>query len=77
VIREVGGGSSYTVITKNNYSDWALQMNVKLKPRALWSVIKNGHADQQDEMMVLDALCGVVPPKMMLTITKTETTKEA
>jgi hypothetical protein len=61
VIREVGGGSSYPALIKTNYSDWALLMKVKLKARALWSVIENGGADQQQEMMVLDALCGAVP----------------
>jgi hypothetical protein len=61
VIREVGGGSSYPALIKTNYSDWALLMKVKLKARALWSVIENGGANQQQEMMVLDALCGAVP----------------
>jgi hypothetical protein len=76
VIREVGGGSTYPTLTKTNYSDWALLMKVKLKARALWSVIEDGGADQQEEMMALNALCGAVPPEMVPTIAK-ETTKEA
>jgi hypothetical protein len=51
VIHEVGGGSSYPALTKTNYSDWALLMKVKLKVRALWSVIENGGANQQEEMV--------------------------
>jgi hypothetical protein len=51
VIHEVGGGSSYPALTKTNYSDWALLMKVKLKVRALWSVIENGGANQQEEMI--------------------------
>jgi hypothetical protein len=77
VIHEVGGGSSYPTLTKTNYSDWALPMKVKLKARALWSVIENGGADQQEEMMTLDALCGAVPPEMVPTIAKNETAKQA
>jgi hypothetical protein len=77
VIHEVGGGSSYPAFTKTNYFDWALLMKVKLKARALWSVIEAGGADQQEEMMALDALCGAVPPEMMLTIAKKEMAKEA
>jgi hypothetical protein len=50
---------------------------VKLKVRALRSVIENGGADQQEEMMALDALCGTVPPEMVPTITKKEAVKEA
>jgi hypothetical protein len=77
VIREVGSESSYPALTKINYFDWVLLMKVKLKTRALWSVIEDGGADQQEEMMVLDALCGAVPPEMVSTITKKETAKEA
>jgi hypothetical protein len=75
VIREVSGESSYPTLTKTNYSHWTLLM--KLKARALWSIIENGGADQQEEMMVLDALCGAVPPEMVPTIAKKETAKEA
>jgi hypothetical protein len=52
-------------------------MKVKLKVRALWSVIENGGADQHEEMMGLDALCGVVPTEMVPTIAKKEMAKEA
>jgi hypothetical protein len=52
-------------------------MKEKLKVRALWSVIKDGGTDQHEEMMALDALCGTIPPKMVSTIAKKETVKEA
>jgi hypothetical protein len=77
VIHEVGSGTSYPALTKTNCSDWVLLMKVKLKAQTLWSVIENAGADQQEEMMVLDALCGAVPPEMVPTIIKKETTKEA
>jgi len=44
VIREVSGGSSYPVLTKTNYSDWALLMKVKLKARSLWNIVEKGGA---------------------------------
>jgi hypothetical protein len=77
VICEVDGESSYAALTKTNYSDWALLMKVKLKARALWSVIENDNADQHEEMMALDALCSTVPPEMVPTIAKKEMAKEA
>jgi hypothetical protein len=52
-------------------------MKVNLKARALWSVIENSSADQQEEMMMLDALCDVVPPEMVSAIAKKKTAKEA
>jgi hypothetical protein len=77
VIREVGGGSSYPTLTKNNYSDWALLMEVKLKARALWNVVEHGGADPQEEMMALDALCSAVPSEMVSSIADKEMAKEA
>jgi hypothetical protein len=77
VIHEVGGESSYPALIKTNYSNWVLLMKVKLKAWTLWSVIENGIADQQEEKMALDALCGMVPPEMVPMITKKETTMEA
>jgi hypothetical protein len=77
VVHEVSGGISYPVLTKTNYSDWALLMKVKLKARALWSAVEKGSADVQEEMMALDALCSAVPPEMVPSIAKMETAKEA
>ena len=45
VVREVSGGISYPILTKTNYSDWALLMTVKLKARALWRAIEVGDVD--------------------------------
>lgn len=45
VIHEVGGRSSYSVLTKTNYSDWALLMKVKLKARVLWIIIEDEGAN--------------------------------
>jgi hypothetical protein len=75
VIHEVGSGSSYPTLTKTDYSNWVLLMKVKLMARALWSVIEDGGADQQEEKMALDALCSVIPPEMVSMITMKETAK--
>ena len=52
-------------------------MKVKLKAWALWSVIEDGDAYSQEEMMALDALCDAVPLEMVPMITKMETAKKA
>jgi hypothetical protein len=77
VVREVSSEISYPVLTKTNYSDWALLMMVKLKGRALWNVVEKGGTDIQEEMMSLDALCSAVPLEMIPSIAKMETAKEA
>jgi hypothetical protein len=77
VIREVGGGSSYPILTKTNYSEWASLMKVKLKARVLWNIIEVGGVNEHEEIMVLDALCTAVPPEMVLVlIDKKKTAKE-
>jgi hypothetical protein len=50
---------------------------MKVNVRALWSVIADVGADQQEEMMALDELCSAGPPEMVPTIAKKETIKEA
>jgi hypothetical protein len=75
VIREVGGGSSYSTLTKTNYSDWALLMKVKLKARGLWAAVEPGGDDLQDDMMALDVLSSAVPPEMVSVVVSQDTTK--
>jgi hypothetical protein len=77
VIREVGGGTSYPALTKTNYSDWAHLMKVKLKAWVLWSIIEDDGADQEEDMIVLDALCDAIPSAMVPMIVKKDTAKEA
>jgi hypothetical protein len=79
LVREVGVGSSYPVLTKTNYSDWARLMKVKLKARGLWRAIDAGDVDDQEDMMALDALSSVVPPprEMARAIFDKETTMVA
>jgi hypothetical protein len=77
LVREVGVGSSYPVLTKTNYSDWARLMRVKLKAHGLWRAIDVGDVDDQEDMMALDALCSAVPPKMARAISDKEMTMAA
>ena len=42
VIREVNAGTVFPMLTKTNYSDWALLMKVKLRARLLWTAIEKG-----------------------------------
>jgi hypothetical protein len=77
VIREVGGGSSYPILTKTNYSDWALLMMVKLKARGLWSAVDPGGGDDQEDMMALDVLSSTVPPEMVVAVASKTSAKAA
>jgi hypothetical protein len=53
-----------------------LLIKVKMKARTLWSVIEDGSANQQEEMMTLDALCDTVPPEIVMMIAMKDTSKK-
>ncbi|CAA6674433.1 unnamed protein product [Spirodela intermedia] len=57
VIREVSAGTGFPMLTKTNYSDWALLMKVKLRARLLWTAIEKGGVEPHEDMQALDALC--------------------
>jgi hypothetical protein len=77
VVREVGGGTTFPVLTKSNYTEWAILIKVKLKAWGLWVTVEKGEADPQEDMMALDVLVSVVPPEMVATVAKKKTAKEA
>ncbi|CAA7408159.1 unnamed protein product [Spirodela intermedia] len=77
VIREVSAGTGFPMLTKTNYSDWALLMKVKLRARLLWIAIEKGGVEPHEDMQALDALCSAVPPEMWPVIANKETAKEA
>jgi hypothetical protein len=52
VVREVGGGTAFPVLTKSNYTEWTILMKVKLKAWGLWVTVEKGEADPQEDMMV-------------------------
>jgi hypothetical protein len=45
IVREVGSGAAFPVLTKSNYTEWAMLMRVKLKARGLWVAVEKGEAD--------------------------------
>jgi hypothetical protein len=77
VVREVGGGMMFPVLTKNNYTEWAMLMRVKLKARGLWVTLEKGEANPHEDMMAMDALLSAVPPEKVATVAEKKTAKEA
>jgi hypothetical protein len=50
VVREVGSGMAYPVLTKTNYSEWSMHMKLKLKARRLWVAVNKGGVDPQEDI---------------------------
>ncbi|BAH94919.1 Os10g0459550 [Oryza sativa Japonica Group] len=77
VMKETAGSVVYPMLTRTNYTDWALVMRVNLQAQGLWSAIEPGYAEYQDDRMALSAILRAVPPEMLPTLAVKDTAKEA
>ncbi|WVZ79341.1 LOW QUALITY PROTEIN: hypothetical protein U9M48_026932 [Paspalum notatum var. saurae] len=66
-VREVGS-AQFPQLTRTNYTDWVVMMKVMLKARGLWSIIKHGTDDKQEDQMALEALLRGVPTEYRSTL---------
>ncbi|CAO2187349.1 unnamed protein product [Urochloa humidicola] len=76
-VRDVGGSANWLMLTKSNYTDWALLMKIKLKARNLWEAIDPGYVTVQEDMLALDAITSAVPQDMVSSLVGKETALEA
>jgi hypothetical protein len=51
----------YPVLTRTNYTDWALVMRVNLQVAGLWDVIDRGAGDYREDRNALATLLHAVP----------------
>jgi hypothetical protein len=68
--------ANYPTLTKTNYIQWALLMKIKLEPCGLWGAVDPGDAEFHVDRMVLDVICGTVPPEMVALLAMKGTTME-
>ncbi|XP_071676785.1 uncharacterized protein [Lolium perenne] len=65
------------MLTRTNYSDWALIMRVQLQGQGRWEVIEHGVGDYHDDREALGAILRAVPPEMWRSLAVKDTSKEA
>ncbi|XP_071680382.1 uncharacterized protein [Lolium perenne] len=65
------------MLTRTNYSDWALVMRVKPQGQGRWEVVEHGVGDYHDDREALGTILGAVPPKMLRSLAVKDTAKEA
>jgi hypothetical protein len=65
------------MLTRTNYSDWALIMRVQLQGQGRWEVIEHGVGDYHDDREALGAILRAVPPEMWRSLAVKDTAKEA
>jgi hypothetical protein len=78
VVREIGvGPANWPLLTKTNYTKWALIMKIKLQARNLWEAIEPGDVTLQEDRMALDAITSAVPQEMLALLAVKATATEA
>ena len=75
-VREVSG-TSWLTLTRTNYGEWAVTMNVKLRARRLWNAIDKGTDNEEDDMSALEAIIAVVPAEYREPLGAKSSAKEA
>lgn len=65
------------MLTRTNYSDWALVMRVQLQGQGRWEVVEHGVGEYHDDREALGAILRAVPPEMLRTLAVKSTAKEA
>jgi hypothetical protein len=78
VVREMGVGPvNWLLLTKMNYTEWALIMKIKLQTRNLWEAIEPGYVTLQEDRMTLDVITSAVPQEMLASLAVKATAAEA
>jgi hypothetical protein len=77
-MREIDvGPANWPLLTKTNYTEWALIMKIKLQARNLWEAIEPGDVTLQEDLMALDAITSAVSQEMLASLAVKATTAEA
>jgi hypothetical protein len=77
-VREIGvGPANWPLLTKTNYTEWALIIKIKLQARNLWEAIEPGDVTLQEDRMVLDVITSAVPQEMLASLAVKATATEA
>ena len=68
VVRDPGGGSgttlSFPMLTRSNFSNWAMVMEVNLQAASLWDAIEDDTVSRKEDKQALAALLRSTPPEM-------------
>jgi hypothetical protein len=64
------------MLTRTNYAEWALLMQVNLEPMEMWESIDPGTGLRKNDHMALGALLHGVPQEMWSILAKKKTIKE-
>ena len=65
------------MLTRTNYTEWAILMRVQLQGACLWEAIDPGSEDERQERLALGAILRSVPPEMVSVLAAKDNAKAA
>ena len=77
VVRQSSSMVQVPMLTRTNYSDWALVVQVRLEAQGWWVAIEPGVCDYHADREALGLILQAVPPEMLRTLVVKKTVKEA
>lgn len=72
-----GGVVEFSMLTKGNYQEWALVMQLSLEALELWDKVEEESKDRAQDRKALAAICRGVPPDMRAALVVKPSAKEA
>jgi hypothetical protein len=77
-VRDVGA-VQFPMLTRTNYVEWSTIMKVMLKGQGLWAAVTIELADEQEDLLVMEAILKVVPLELVTLLGSTDdaTSKKA
>src|SRR5664279_3073725 len=73
--RDAGG--TWPMLTRSNYADWSLVMQVMLEARQLWVAVSIGMAQHEMGITAMECLLRSIPPEMFSMLARKPTAKDA
>ena len=72
-----GSSGNWSQLTKTNYHEWSLHMQLKMQAHHLWDAVEYDDVDYDDDRSVLDAICSGVPAEMVPILVAKASAREA
>jgi hypothetical protein len=77
MIKEVGMAAAYPELTRTNFNEWALVMQVNFEAQGLWEATVDDDVDRRDDRQALAVMLRAVPAEMRSTLAVKKSAKEA
>src|SRR3954465_15525691 len=77
VVRETETSVPSMMLTRTNYMEWSLFMQVKLQASGLWGTVNDGSGDEREDRRALSIILTGVPPETMRVLAAKDSAKVA